>query len=109
MVIESILSSLSLVALIRSSSVKSVCCFLHESGLGKEQLLKEIVVHAVQFSKSPEFAPSDALWIGDNSNRGLGVFSFGQYRLAQTNAEAVAITYVLPARVIGPRECPLRC
>ena len=52
--------------------------------------------------KSPEFVPSDALWIGDNPNRGLGVFSFGQYRLAQANAEAVAITYALPARVIGP-------
>jgi hypothetical protein len=52
--------------------------------------------------KSPEFVPSDALWIGDNPNRGLTVFSFGQYRLARANAEAVAITYALPARVIGP-------
>jgi hypothetical protein len=49
--------------------------------------------------KSPEFVPSDALWIGDNPNR--GVFSFGQYRLARANAETVAITYALPARVIG--------
>jgi exodeoxyribonuclease-3 len=52
--------------------------------------------------KSPEFVPSDTLWIGDNPNRGLAVFSFGQYRLARANAEAVAITYALPARVIGP-------
>jgi hypothetical protein len=35
--------------------------------------------------KSPEFAPSGALWIGDNPNRGLGVFSFGLYRLAKAD------------------------
>jgi hypothetical protein len=36
------------------------------------------------------------------SKQGLGVFSFEQYRLDRANAEAVAITYALPPRVIGP-------
>ena len=52
--------------------------------------------------KSPEFAPSGTLWVGDNPNRGLGVFSFGRYRLAQADASATPITYALPAHVIGP-------
>jgi exodeoxyribonuclease III len=52
--------------------------------------------------KCPRFAPSGALWIGDDSKRGLGVFSFGRYRLAQADRGAVAITYALPAHVVGP-------
>ena len=52
--------------------------------------------------KSPEFAPSGALWIGDNPSRGLGVFSFCRYRLAKADTGATAITYALPAHVIGP-------
>ena len=52
--------------------------------------------------KAPEFAPTAALWTGDNPHRGLGVFSFGPYRLARTDASDATITYALPARVVGP-------
>jgi hypothetical protein len=66
------------------------------------QLSKSALISTRWPENLRKFVPSDALWIGDNPNRGLGVFSFGQYRLARANAEAVAITYALPARVIGP-------
>ena len=29
--------------------------------------------------KAPEFSPSSQTWIGDNPNKGLGVFTFGSY------------------------------
>ena len=52
--------------------------------------------------KAPEFTPAAALWTGSNPNRGLGVFSFGPYRLARAADDDSAITYALPARVLGP-------
>ena len=52
--------------------------------------------------KTPGFAPADALWSGGNANRGLGVFSFGRYRLERAARDDPAITYALPARVAGP-------
>jgi exodeoxyribonuclease-3 len=52
--------------------------------------------------KAPEFAPTSALWTGANSNRGLGVFSFGPYRLERAGRDDATITYALPARVLGP-------
>jgi exodeoxyribonuclease III len=52
--------------------------------------------------KAPEFAPNDALWTGNNPNRGLGVFSFGPYRLARAGSDDPSITYALPTRVLGP-------
>jgi hypothetical protein len=52
--------------------------------------------------KAPGFAPADALWSGRNPNRGLGVFSFGRYRLKRAARDDPAITYALPARVAGP-------
>ena len=33
--------------------------------------------------KAPPFAPTGALWMGDNPQRGLAVFSFGGYRLSR--------------------------
>jgi len=52
--------------------------------------------------KTPGFAPADALWSGDSPNRGLGVFSFGRYRLERAARDDAAITYALAARVSGP-------
>jgi exodeoxyribonuclease-3 len=51
--------------------------------------------------KAPEFTATDSVWTGDNSHRGLGVFSFGQYRLRR-RGPAAAITYALPVSVAGP-------
>jgi exodeoxyribonuclease III len=52
--------------------------------------------------RAPEFAPTSALWTGANPNRGLGVFSFGPYRLERAKDDDATITYALPTRVLGP-------
>src|SRR5450755_438224 len=51
--------------------------------------------------KAPGLAPTSALWIGTNPNKGLGVFSFGQLKLVQDEAYDPSISYALPVRVIG--------
>ncbi len=51
--------------------------------------------------KAPEFTPTCAIWTGNNPNRGLGVFSFGGYRLERAGDDAT-ITYALAVRVLGP-------
>jgi exodeoxyribonuclease-3 len=51
--------------------------------------------------KAQHFAPSGALWTGDNPQRGLAVFSFGGYRLSRARSFDPAITYALPVRVKG--------
>jgi len=52
--------------------------------------------------KAPEFAPTGALWTGDNPHKGLGVFSFGPYRLSRVGAAEAFVTYAIAARVVGP-------
>ncbi|HEY3058476.1 MAG TPA: hypothetical protein VGL99_05825 [Chloroflexota bacterium] len=52
--------------------------------------------------KAPGLIPTGAVWIGDNPNKGLAVFSFGSYRLTQDDAYDPAIQYALPVRVDGP-------
>lgn len=51
--------------------------------------------------KAPRFAPTGALWIGDNPQRGLGVFAFGGYRLSRARNYDPSIPYALPVRVKG--------
>ncbi len=52
--------------------------------------------------KAPDFRPTAALWTGSNRNRGLGVFTFGPYRLKAIGEIDESITYALPIRVLGP-------
>ena len=54
--------------------------------------------------KAPGLAPTSALWIGTNPNKGLGVFSFGPHRLVRDDAYDPSITYALPVRVTGPGD-----
>jgi endonuclease/exonuclease/phosphatase family metal-dependent hydrolase len=50
-------------------------------------------------TKAPGLAPTSALWIGANPNKGLGVFSFGPHTLVRAEAYDPAIQYALPVRV----------
>jgi exodeoxyribonuclease-3 len=55
-------------------------------------------------SKAPGLAPTSALWVGDNPNKGRGVFAFGSHRLVRDEAYDPAIQYALPVRVEGPGQ-----
>jgi len=43
--------------------------------------------------------PTDVLWYGDNVNKGLGVFSFNEYRLELLNCHNPEIKTILPITV----------
>ena len=43
------------------------------------------------------------LWVGDNRTKGLGVLSFGDYRLTELD-HSPGIEWAIPARVTGPYE-----
>jgi exonuclease III len=46
-------------------------------------------------------APSDYVWYGTNSNKGLGVFSYGDYKLELLEIHNPEIKTVLPLKVTG--------
>jgi hypothetical protein len=49
--------------------------------------------------RAPELTATSAVWIGDDPNKGLGVFSFGPLRLVRDEAYDPSIRYVLPVHV----------
>lgn len=65
-------------------------------------IVQECAELATLAFKTPGFAPSSALWTGDNPHKGLGVFSFGPYKLTNCGVDDRSITYALGARVTGP-------
>jgi hypothetical protein len=58
-----------------------------------------IVAECCSPEKAPDLQATSALWIGDNPNKGLGVFSFGGLSLVRDDAYDPSIPYVLPVRV----------
>ena len=44
---------------------------------------------------------SDACWFGTNQHKGLGIFSFGKYRITQSGEHHAAIKMVVPLSVTG--------
>lgn len=52
--------------------------------------------------KNPGLPPWTAHWIGDNPNKGLGVFAFGAYRIDRVPTVAPTGSMFLPVRCSGP-------
>jgi exodeoxyribonuclease III len=50
---------------------------------------------------------ADAVWIGDNRNKGLGVFAFNGYSVQLAEPFHTTLGHVAPVRVTGPVECNL--
>ena len=52
--------------------------------------------------KAPGFRPGDAVWVGDNPNKGLGVFAFNGYTATLARNHDPAFRHIAPVRVAGP-------
>jgi exonuclease III len=51
--------------------------------------------------KSPRIS-TNAVWVGKNPNKGLGVFAFGSYRVRRHESYDDSINWFLPVEVDGP-------
>src|SRR5258707_2586953 len=54
------------------------------------------------FAAEAAFAPRSAVWIGDNPRKGLGIFTFGEFRARLDAIHRPDIPYVVPVRISGP-------
>jgi exodeoxyribonuclease III len=52
-------------------------------------------------SKAPEFKPATQIWIGDNPNKGLSIFSFGEYHAELASIYDPMFPYIAPIKVAG--------
>ena len=58
----------------------------------------------VMREKAPSFLPASSIWIGDNHNKGLGVFTFGPYRSEQLPVYRGDFPHIVPVRISGPTQ-----
>ena len=54
------------------------------------------------FAAEAAFTPRSAVWIGDNPRKGLGIFTFGDFRARLDAIHRPDIPYVVPVRISGP-------
>jgi exodeoxyribonuclease-3 len=52
--------------------------------------------------KAISFNPSSSIWIGDNRNKGLGVFTFGNFKGLLSPIYQRNIPYIAPIQIEGP-------
>jgi exodeoxyribonuclease III len=80
----------------------------HRKHLALMQLKPDVAVVAecaepdILMRKTKDFAPTSTVWCGHNKDKGLAVFSFGNYTLAQRSDQDNTLKFVMPVDVIGP-------
>lgn len=81
---------------------------LHDKLSALAELMPDVAVvpecanQATLRSKAPLFVPPSVVWVGDNPNKGLGVFAFGDYRVSLDPCYDASIRWIAPVRVEGP-------
>jgi exodeoxyribonuclease-3 len=59
---------------------------------------------ATMSKKAPSFRPTSSVWIGDNLNKGLGVFTFGSFTAKQSQIYTYHFPHILPVHIHGPTQ-----
>jgi exodeoxyribonuclease-3 len=65
-------------------------------------LIQECADIRILRNTAPEFRSTSAIWIGDNDQKGLGVFTFGSFRAQQSEIYRDNCPYILPVEIGGP-------
>jgi exodeoxyribonuclease-3 len=52
--------------------------------------------------KTTNFRPSSSIWIGDNRNKGLGIFTFGSFKAMLSPIYREEFPYIAPVLIDGP-------
>lgn len=52
--------------------------------------------------KVPTFSPTSAIWVGENRQKGLAVFTFGEFKSDKSPIYREKFPYIVPIRIDGP-------
>lgn len=65
-------------------------------------VISECANPEIILQKAPRFTPSSSTWIGDDHNKGLGVFTFGAFRGIISPIYRKDFPFIAPIRIDGP-------
>jgi endonuclease/exonuclease/phosphatase family metal-dependent hydrolase len=54
--------------------------------------------------KAPDFRPCTHIWVGENPNKGLSIFTFGSYAARLLPSHDPDIPYIAPLAITGPQS-----
>lgn len=70
-------------------------------------IIPESAEPGILLRKAPEFSSNTHVWVGENPNKGLGIFTFGNYAATIISPHDTNIPYVAPIKILGPHSFKL--